>query len=772
LLGWLAGATALGIALADTSGAAPALAWLVVCAAGFLGLRLQRRGLVALLLAVSAGFYGQASRLWEASEAMEAPPRERTVEGVVSRRSAASNPRWIDLEDVRGAGARRLRVFGNDPSDLDPWLPGDRLRARLRIAPLRRARNPGAEGVHRRAMRSGLGATATLVHPTLVIAEGIQGGAAGSLHATRRRIARRLEAAGPGSDLLRGLALGDREAIPEARRDAFVRLGLAHALAVSGLHLAWVVAATYAIARSGLARCTMLASRCDTRRLALWPAAALGLGYAGLAGWGVPVQRALLLLFAAALAMARRRPGLAGAALGAAALWILAREPHALFDAGAQLSFGAVAAFLWARRSGSTASHGGSRAESIRSAIEDALRRSATAIVATAPLLAWHGGGVSIVALVANLVALPWLGGVVLPIALCSATAAAFDLPGIDAALRAAAGVADASGRLLEAVAAGLPSLDRSRPGGWLVVASVGLAAAGLACRGTASRAAVALCLAVLLMVAPAAPFDPAPPRLVVLDVGQGDAALVQGLTGVVLVDGGGAWQGWDTGRRRVLPALRALGVTRLDLVIASHADLDHRGGLPAVLRALPVAELWLPWGGAGDPDFAELRSAAERAGTVVREVGRGSPQRRIGALRVDPLWPPRVGSGSRNGRSLVVRVGISGGHRVLFPGDLDADAEARLVGLASDLTAELLLLPHHGSRTSSSEAFLEAVSPRLAIASAPCRSRFGMPHPEVRLRVARRAIPLGWTGRDGALVAPLRGALRVVGSGEPVPCP
>ncbi|HKA13481.1 MAG TPA: ComEC/Rec2 family competence protein, partial [Myxococcota bacterium] len=262
-------------------------------------------------------------------------------------------------------------------------------------------------------------------------------------------------------------------------------------------------------------------------------------------------------------------------------------------------------------------------------------------------------------------------------------------------------------------------------------------------------------------------------PRLIVLDVGQGDAALVQGRRGAVLVDAGPARDDFDAGARCVVPALRALGVARLDLLIATHADLDHRGGLPAVLRGLEVAELWLPWGARTDPGFASVLAAAREAGTRVREAGRGSPRRQIADLAVDPLWPPRARAGreSRNERSLVVRISTPGGARVLLPGDLGARAEAQWLAVESDPRADVLLLPHHGSRGSSSAAFLDAVAPRLAIASAPCRSRFGMPHPEVRARLADRAVPMAWTGRDGAVRVALRGPLRAVGTGEPFRC-
>jgi competence protein ComEC len=215
-----------------------------------------------------------------------------------------------------------------------------------------------------------------------------------------------------------------------------------------------------------------------------------------------------------------------------------------------------------------------------------------------------------------------------------------------------------------------------------------------------------------------------------------------------------------------VLPALRALGVRRLALLVASHADLDHRGGLPAVLAGLPVDALWLPRGGRADPAFAALCAAARARGVRVEERGAGDPTLHLGDLEVSALWPPARGGGaSRNDRSLVLRVGVAG-RRLLLPGDLEAAGEAALLASGADLRADVLWLPHHGSRTSSTPGFLAAVRPALAIASAPEHGRFGMPAPEVRARVAAAGAGLWWTGRDGALLVGLVPGLRLRGFG------
>jgi competence protein ComEC len=250
------------------------------------------------------------------------------------------------------------------------------------------------------------------------------------------------------------------------------------------------------------------------------------------------------------------------------------------------------------------------------------------------------------------------------------------------------------------------------------------------------------------------------------LDVGQGDAVLVQGRAGTVLVDAGTALRdGPDLGATVVVPALRALGVQRLDLVAASHADLDHRGGLPAVLRAIPVDRLWLPHGGVGDPAFADVLTAARVAGAVVEEQGAGGAPLVAADLRIEPLWPPRGdATGSRNDRSLVLRVELAG-RTVLLPGDLEAGAEARLLAArGAPLRADVLKLGHHGSRTSSTAAWLAAVDGAVAIASAPRAGRFGMPHAEVVERARAAGYSVWWTGRDGAVLIGLEPVLHVQG--------
>jgi len=276
----------------------------------------------------------------------------------------------------------------------------------------------------------------------------------------------------------------------------------------------------------------------------------------------------------------------------------------------------------------------------------------------------------------------------------------------------------------------------------------------------TPARVFWALIGALTLAGVPPVSFAPVPPRAIVLDVGQGDATLVQGRDAAILVDAGGAGRG----RAVVLPALRAAGIRRIDLVVLTHADLDHRGGFLEVLRGVEVERLWVPLGAGFEPAFFPLLAAARAAGTRVEERGAGDRALLVGDLLAVPLWPPpcertpgRPGcrGPGRNDRSLVVRIDAPSS-RILFPGDLEGPGEFALLESEADVRADVLRVPHHGSRSSSSREFLEAVAPAIALASAPCLGRFEMPAPEVTQRLRALGAVLSWTGPSGALAVSL----------------
>ena len=787
LLPALALAQIAGILAADAGMVAPRFALgcgVVACAVGMLCARSgpARAGL-ALLAAAAAGAAALGQQLAAADAARPLEPFEATVEASVAAVVALGDgAARVELEaaaavpPAAAAVPERIQLWlsrepGADPG-LEAALPGDRVRVRVRLAAPDSRRNPGAPDAAVRARRGGVGASARAVHPALAVRLPEREGwrPLARLHALRARAGGRLSALGRGGDLLRALALGDQGALPDATREACAALGLSHLLSVSGLHLALLAALAFGVARRVLARSAALAARCDVRRPALALAIACAGAYALLAGGAVPVRRSMVLLAALALSVATRRRAAWPTPLAAASVAILAVEPQAIFDPGAQLSFAGSAALAAA-----IARPPGAAAGRVRRLLEEGLRTSATATLATAPLAALHFGRSAPLALLANAVAVPWTGWVLLPGALlATAVAGAPAAAPLEPVLRALALVADGSLAACEAVALRVgTAAGGAPPCGLALVAALGLSALGLRAATTAGRAGAALALGALLAVAPPARVAPDPTRVVFLDVGQGDAVLVQSARAAVLVDGGGSpAAGSDVGRRTVLPALRALGVRGLDLVAVSHGDLDHRGGIPAVLRGLPVREVWIPHGALADPAFGEIRRAARDGGARLRERGAGSRALELPGLAVAPLWPPRAGSGaSDNDRSLVLRIDADG-RRVLLPGDLESAGEAELLASGADLRADVLKLGHHGSRTSSTAAWLAAVDPGVAVASAPCNGRFAMPHAEVVARAHAVGAALWWTGRDGAVRIGLGPRLHVLGTGASRACP
>jgi len=770
---WVADRGWLGLEVAAVAGVALLVAGLAI-GPGPTGLRA-----LSVALAFLAGAVSLALQLGVAVAVVQLPSESLAIEGTAV--DTASGPGWwrVDVADVRAVDPNaprlpsRVRLIGGVTPigfrSLENANRGERIRALIALRALHEPRNPGSPNGVRRLERRGVGAFGRLLHPALHVTLDDRSTVSPmrAIRGLRREISLEIADAGTGSSLVRALALGDRGGLSTEVRDAFRKLGLSHLLAVSGLHLGLVASLAFAVVRASAGRSAWLAARCDTRGIALGVGVATAVVYALFSGWAIPVRRALVFLLMLALMVVRGRSGLRAEPLAAASIVILGVEPGALFEPGAQLSFAATAALMFAVPRSDRSESGQFSARS--RFIEDAARASASAVAATAPIAAWQLGSAAPLALFTNLIAIPWAAFALLPVSLLAALALGCGLEPIGSwlvsiAVWIANGTLDLGLWLSNRLPVSTPSMRP--PVGYLLAVALCVALT-LRARGTAARVLGALLVSALVVAAPPASIAPPRPRFIALEVGQGAASLVEGHRAAVLVDAGSSIAGRDWGKRAVVPALAALGVERLDILIVSHGDLDHWGGVPSVLSAVSVGEVWVPHGAVSDPAFGQIWETARSRGIPVFERGAGSPAVSVGDLLVEPLWPlPIAERRSRNDRSLVVRIEVAG-HRVLLPGDLEAPAEYDLVSSGADLRSDVLALPHHGSRTSSTDTFLEAVGASVAIASAPCLGRFGMPHADVLARAEEDGLSVWWTGRDGAVMVGLGERVTVWGYGK-----
>jgi competence protein ComEC len=540
--------------------------------------------------------------------------------------------------------------------------------------------------------------------------------------------------------LLAGLLVGERSALPPAVDEAFRRAGVYHILAVSGFNVALVAASTFAaLSLAGV----------PLRGAALAAMAAVG-AFALVAGPQASVVRATLMCWLLLGGLVLDRESHVGNALGLAALLLLAWRPADLWDAGFQLSFAATAGIVHL-------------APPVTAALEErgwrpwlaqSLAVSLAAQAAVVPFMLAHFNQLSLIGVVANLAVVP-LAALATPLGLLAlVTAALWDAAG--GALLHATWVVLLALRAVIWAAASLAWSIVHVPAPPVLASAAWLGALALLPLAGA-RPPLRLVAGLLLATATAGAAWPWARavhdtlRVTFLDVGQGDATLIELPTGKrLLIDGGPAGaRRLDVGERVIAPVLWNRGIFRLDAVALTHADPDHSGGLAAIVRRFRVGELWETgrWTEAGEP---VLRALAERG--VPRRVLAAGHRLWVGDALVTVLHPGGEPLPGENDNSLVLRVdwrGVS----LLLPGDAGHPAEARLLEAGAARPVFALKLGHHGSRFSTAPEFLAALHPAIAVASAGPRNRFNHPAPEILTRLYQSGIRVYRTDHDGAVV-------------------
>jgi competence protein ComEC len=515
----------------------------------------------------------------------------------------------------------------------------------------------------------------------------------------------------PAGPVVLALVIGDRSGMTPDQWDTFTRTGTNHLVAISGLHVGLVATSLFFLGRWVWSRSTRLVLLLPAPRAGAIAALIGAFGYSALAGFAVSTQRALIMLVVVLAALFWSRTLRPATSIAFALAGVLLVDPAAVLSHGFWLSFGAVAALLYAL---------GNRLTD-RSIWSRWGKAQWVVALGLLPLLLLSFGRTSLVAPMVNLVAVPLFSLVLLPLVLVSALA---DLTtGIGAPLGWMAALLSRVMDLLEAAAAWeWSAVSISGRPGWVWFAGFAGSLLLLSPRGLPGRWLGMPMFLPLILIRPPAPVQ-GEVWLRLLDVGQGLSAVLRTASHTLVYDTGPAYpSGFNTGSVVVLPYLREVGVDRINTLVLSHGDRDHSGGFAGLVSGIGIDDIL-----AGEPrEVQDHRVRGCRAGQGWSWDG----------VDFEMLHP--VGAGlSGNDSSCVLRVAADG-MSLLLTGDIEHGVESELVEtLGPDLRTTLLVAGHHGSATSSSQPFLEAVAPSWVLYSSGFANRYGFPSEEVRLRVA-----------------------------------
>jgi competence protein ComEC len=549
---------------------------------------------------------------------------------------------------------------------------------------------------------------------------------------------------GADAPMAKALLIADQHEIPIEMRDRYARAGMVHMLSISGLHVAIIAGAML----------LLLEAMHIPRGIASVIGVALTAFYVAIIGAPPPAVRSAGMLAMVAASKLTQRPTSPWAALAVGALAPLI-QPCTVLDLGYQLSVVGIAGLI---ASGKLARRIIPKEKpSSRKKIHKELLTSIVATIVTAPLIAWYFGRISLIAPVANLVAGPVISllqptlFVALAVAPLGPAAKLF----ADAAhpmLAAFDGIATIASSIPGASVDVVPSLTTVVAGAFAVVSFV------VACVSRYFVRPAVCCIAALsaVMWSPAIrlPYRGAF-EMHVLDVGQGDAILVRTDRGRwILFDAGRIWKSGDAGRSRIIPYVMSRGGT-LEAFVLSHAHADHIGGAGSVIRALHPQLFWDAAFPQGSGVYASALRTADSAGTVWKRVHPSDTMRVDGVLvrflAPDSAWTASLGDPNEASTIAVVEFGET---RFLLMGDAERDEEAWLVNHAFDqLHADVLKVGHHGSSTSSTDAFLAAVHPSLAVISVGVDNMYGHPSADVLAALGRAGARTVRTDRSGTVV-------------------
>jgi competence protein ComEC len=702
-----------GILLVQHLATLPNLPWLMLCAitAGFMAYKRYRFGTffcLGILWAALIAGDKLADRLPEPLAGVDIP-----ITGVIADLPhLAENQVRFDftVTDAPPQTPKKLKLSWYYPKQT--VKAGQHWRFNVKLKPPHGSLNAGGMDYEQRLLIEGVGATGTVrpyPKPELI---GVDSPWT-HISVWRQWLSDRLADAPVAADnlgLLKALTIGDGSGISPAQWEVFRKTGTTHLVVISGSHIGLIAGLVYVLALKLWAYTGYL--RWSPQKVAAAVAVLGGVFYAGLAGFGVPAQRAVVMLAVMMWAIIRQRPARAFNTLAFALFAVLVYDPLAVLAAGFWLSFVAVAVIFYA-----VAGRLGKP-----KVWAEALSINWISSLGLSPLLLWFFQQVSVCAPLANLLAVPVISLLVVPLALV-ATALLLLWPPLATPLFYGLDMVLHYFRVVLEWFAALPlaTINHPQPSVWALL----LALSGLllifAPPATPARY-LGLVMLLPLVFPTTQKLQAGEINMTMLDVGQGLAVVVQTANHWLVYDTGAKFSPQsDSGQQVLLPFLRMQAVGHLDKLIISHGDNDHIGGAASLLQALPVDNV--------------LSSVPEQFPHHAAVLCAAGQTWQWDAVTFTVLSPPTTLFPRDNNNSCVIKIDSPHGS-ALLTGDIEAEAENGLLQTYHGaLHAEVLIAAHHGSKTSSTASFLQAVQPSTVLIPAGYRNPFGHPHPKIMQR-------------------------------------